>query len=185
MDCKTTSSNKSKAALTLVEMLVAIGVGSIVFTVLGSLALYSARSFSSMVNYSDLNKENRQALDEISQVIRQSRGLSKRTDDATYISFFTSGTNKVSYTYDKNAKTVTERKPGENPKTILKNCIVWTNEIFQKTPPQGSTNFTRTPDFNLCKMVEFRWTCDSGTSSSGTNSQNVHSMKVVIRKKPD
>lgn len=184
MVCKTTSSNKFKAAVTLVEMMVGIGVGSIVFAALAALTLYSARSFSSMVNYSDLNKENRMALDGMSKEIRQSRGLIKSTP--TFLSFKIDG-GELSYTYNKTNQTLieTETKLGViKVSPILKNCISWTNVIFQQTPPQlGGTNFTITTDAALCKMVRLSWVCNTGASSSATNSQSVQSMSVVIRKK--
>lgn len=188
MDCNATSSisNKSKAALTLVEMMVAIGVGSIVFAALGSLTLYSAKSFSSMVNYTDLNKESRMALDRMSKDIRQSKGLASR--NGTNLTFFVtnpSGTNiaKLSYSYDPLRQTLIEKGPN-GVKTNLVHCTFWTNEIFQRTPQPGMT-FTNTTDVSECKMVEVRWSCNSGSSIAATNSQSVQSMKVVIRKKPD
>jgi hypothetical protein len=167
-------------------MMVAIGIGSIVFAALGSLSLYSARSFSSMANYTDLNKESRHALDQMSREIRQSRGVLSRS--ATNISFYIDGgiagaTGTLSYAFDSTRKIVTEQKLGGNPIPVLENCRSWTNEIFSRSPQFGSLDFPATSDVSLCKIVRLSWVCESG--GSRTNSQSAQSMMVVIRKKPD
>lgn len=179
MDCRITSSH-SRRALSLIEMMVAIGIGSIVFAALGSLSLYSARSFSSMANYTDLNKENRHALDQMSREIRQSRGVLSRS--ATNISFYIDG-GFLNYAFDSTRKIVTEQKLGGNPVPVLENCKSWTNEIFSRSPQYGSLDFPATSDVSLCKIVRLSWVCESGASR--TNSQSAQSMMVVIRKKPD
>ena len=179
MDCRITSSH-SRRALSLIEMMVAIGIGSIVFAALGSLSLYSARSFSSLANYTDLNRESRHALDQMSKEIRQSRGVLARS--TTNIKFYIDG-GTLNYAFDKTRKIVTEQKLGGNPVPVLENCISWTNEIFARSPQFGSLDFPATSEASLCKIVRFRWVCENGASR--TNSQSAQSMMVVIRKKPD
>lgn len=168
--------------MTLVEIMVATGLGSLVLLVLGSLTLYSARSFNAMVNYTDLNRESRNALDSISREIRQSRGLLERTPTSLV---FKLNSGKLSYTYDPEKKTLVQASDlGTN--TILKNCTSWSNLIFQRTPPEeGSDEFTETSDPASCKMVQISWVCSTAGSQLATNSESVQSMKVVIRKKPD
>lgn len=182
MDCRITSSG-SKSGLTLVEMMVAIGIGSIVFAALGSLTIYSARSFSAMANYTDLNKENRHALDRMSMEIRQSRGVASRSP--TNISFNVDGGGSLVYSYDKTTRTVTEELSGQAPTIVIDNCDFWTNEIFLRTPQSGSLQFDTTENVSLGKVVRFSWRCATEGSNGNTNSASAQSMLVVIRKKPD
>lgn len=166
--------------MTLVEVMVATALGSLVMLVLASLTLFSARSFSSMVNYTDLNKDSRIALDRMSKEIRQSRGLVKRTP--TSLTFKLDGGQEVSYVYDAQSKKITENK-GTASKTVLKNCTFWTHTIYRQNPPNdGSFNFIPTTDPTYCKMVQISWKCVSDTMQRQTNSANLQSMKVVIRK---
>jgi hypothetical protein len=167
--------------MTLVEIMVATGLGSLVTLVLCSLTLYSARNFSSMVNYTDLNKDSRKVLDLVSKEIRQSRGLLERTPTSLT---FKLNDGQLSYTYEPETLTLTENKKG-NIKVVLDNCVFWTNEIFQRIPKEGNFDFTPTEDPKVCKMVQIRWTCTLGESTGRTNSDSIESMKVVIRKKPD
>lgn len=167
--------------MTLVEMMVATGLSSILLLVLCSLTLYSARSFNSMVNYTDLNRDSRRALDRMSKEIRQSRGLIKYTPTSLV---FKLDSGEVCYEYDPINKKITENK-GDGPKDVLKNCISWTNQIFQRNPKEGNFDFYPTTIAADCKMVQITWVCASAAAMGQSNTVDVQSMKVVIRKKPD
>ena len=67
---KPRASHKSRIArparaFTLVEMMVAMALGSVVMTAVVSLSVYSARTFASLGNYTDLDLHSRNALDVI------------------------------------------------------------------------------------------------------------------------
>ena len=57
--------------MTLVEMLVAVGLGSMLVATAGSLWLFGSRSFVAMGNYASLDTKSRNALDLMSRDIRQ------------------------------------------------------------------------------------------------------------------
>ena len=48
-------------AMTLVEIMVAVAIGSLVLAVVGTLSMYSGRNFASMGNYVDLDIASRKA----------------------------------------------------------------------------------------------------------------------------
>src|SRR6187402_2959804 len=78
MDCRITSSNKKRyslAAVTLVELMIAIFIGSLVFIVLATVAVYTSRSFAALGNYMELDKRSRNTLDRMTQIIRESDGI--------------------------------------------------------------------------------------------------------------
>src|SRR5256885_10873198 len=66
MDCTITSTpNKARCqAMTLVELMVATGVGSVVLAAVMALSLFSARSFAALGNYVDLDIKSRTARSE-------------------------------------------------------------------------------------------------------------------------
>src|SRR5438094_9184677 len=123
MDCTITSTpNKARCqAMTLVELMVATGVGSIVLAAVMALSLFSARSFAALGNYVDLDIKSRQALDLMSQEIRQVDALtSYATNRLEFSATETNGTAyTLRYTYDPTvpttnnptAQTLTQTQP--------------------------------------------------------------------------
>ena len=167
--------------MTLPEMMMAVGIGSIVFLALASLTLYSARSFSSMVNYSELNQTSRTSLDYMTLEIRQSRGLISRTPTNLVFKLDSAGSNLLSYTWNKPNKTLTQVKTNATT-VLLTNCTFWTNEIFQRNTMSNDFDLVSTTNVNLTKLIQLNWTCAERRVNT-TNSESVQSMKIVIRKK--
>src|SRR5258707_14680982 len=60
---------------TMVEMMVAIGAGSLLLTAVAQITVFTARSFVAMGNYADLDRASRNALDVISREIRQAKSV--------------------------------------------------------------------------------------------------------------
>src|SRR5437867_12734336 len=99
MDCTITSSTGAtsqarRRGMTLVELMVASAVGSIVLAALMALTFFSARSFAAVTNYVDLDARSRNALDQMSQEIRQAESVT--TCNTTNLVH--TGTNVVSGT---------------------------------------------------------------------------------------
>ena len=89
--------------MTLVELMVATGVGSIVLAAVMALSLFSARSFAALGNYVDLDIKSRTALDQMSSDIRQADKLTAAS--STSLTFQTtdpntSNTVSLVYTYN-------------------------------------------------------------------------------------
>ena len=64
---------RARRAWTLVEMMVAVGVFSLVGLALMGTYIFSVKSMASMYNYSLLDQYNRQAMDQLTREIRQSK----------------------------------------------------------------------------------------------------------------
>lgn len=167
--------------MTLPEMMVAMAIGSIVALVLAALTLYSARSFSAMANYTELNEDSRMALDYMSKEIRQTRGLQSRSATSLVFNMGIGGTNLLSYTWDKTNKTLTQVKAGV-PKVLLYHCAFWTNSIYQRNLTSNSLALIETSAPNETKLIQLQWICTRDRVNA-TNSESVQSMKIVIRKK--
>src|SRR6266540_7108234 len=116
MDCTITSTRWIKTrsrGMTLVEVMVATGVGSIVLVAVMALSLFSARTFAALTNYVQLDIKSRTALDTIATDIRQADALTAAT--STSLTFRTMDpdtgvTNTLAYNYDSSRTTLTDRK---------------------------------------------------------------------------
>lgn len=183
-----TRNRASRAALTLVEMLMAMGIGSIVLLVLGSVTLYSARSFSSMANYSEINQMSRRALDEMTRDIRQSRGVvsfnnSSNSNELVFKKDF-AGSNTFSLIHDKESGVLKHVSAGEE-RILSEDCTHFKATLFQRSPIANTFDFVQTTDPAKCKLVQLDYSFAKRTGASITNSETVESMKIVIRKRPD
>jgi type II secretory pathway component PulJ len=63
------------AGFTFMEMMIATTIGLMAMSALGTLSLYTARSFLAMSNYSELSQQSRNALDLMTGEIRQANRL--------------------------------------------------------------------------------------------------------------
>jgi len=173
--------------MTLMEMMVAIGCGSLVFVVLGAVSLYSARSFSSMVEYSDLNKSSRMALDKMSKDIRQSRGVKSfvqsTNGNSTLVFKVTTNGSTFSLIYDKSSKTLTQLWPGVKTND-LNDCTSFSFDLFSRSPSTNAYKFVKTTNAAECKIVQLNWKCERKATPNTIDSDSVQSMQITIRKRP-
>src|SRR5688572_19765235 len=113
MDCKTTSFKKRRLAsgATLIELMIAMFVGSLVLTGVVMLVAYTTRSFAALGNYMELDKKSRNTLDRMTQVIRESDGVLSWSNHELVLSY---QTQPLSFTYKPRDKklvmTETDRK---------------------------------------------------------------------------
>src|SRR5437763_9039902 len=66
-----TSKKFRRRGMTLVELMFATGLGTLVLAAVMTLTVFSARSFAAVTNYIDLEVRSRGTLDRMSQEIRQ------------------------------------------------------------------------------------------------------------------
>ncbi len=185
MDFKTTfTSQASRRAacrgVTLIEFAVASCLASIVLLVLGSLSYYSARTFASIANYTDLDNKSRGALDIMTKDIRQCERLTSAT--ATKLVFDYGGGVTLSYTYDSYNKTLT-RTLNTSSKILLTGCDFLQFAIFKRNPLDGTYDqYPTTVEAANCKLVQLNWVCSRQLFGARANTESVQSAKIVIRR---
>ena len=189
-----TAARRLVAGMSLVEVMVAMSLGSMVLASVASLSLYGARSSAAMVNYTDLDSKSRYALDVISRELREATALVAMTNGTTKsLSFATVGqTGRVKLTWDPTPRTVVLERPGEAPLTALTECDRFDFSLYQRTPRITATNVMFYPatnsvgalDMNLCKLISLSWKCSRSILAQKVNTESVQAAQIVLRNKP-
>ena len=172
---------RRKAGFTLVELLVALGIGSLVLLGLAALMFYTGRSFAALANYVELDAYSRNALDTMSREIRQTRRLSDGT--ATRLQFEDFDGLPLVYEYNATARTLNRSKNGvTDPEPLLKECNFLQFSMYQRNPVNGKYDQYPTASASQCKLVQLRWICSRDLIQARRNTESVQSAKIVIRK---
>jgi prepilin-type N-terminal cleavage/methylation domain-containing protein len=169
----------SQAGMTLVELMVAVGVASIVFAAVGSLSMYTSRSFVAMGNYSDLDRLSRNALDRMSRDIRQSKQLTTYTP--TKLSFLQQDGTTVTFDYNAGGGTLTRKQGGTNT-TLLTGCDYLAFQIFQRNPTNGFAFYhVSATNYSTAKLIDVNWRCSRKILGNKINTESVQTAKIVLR----
>jgi prepilin-type N-terminal cleavage/methylation domain-containing protein len=177
---KTTFTKTPCAAFTLVEVLVALGLGSVVLAAVLSFLFFSTRSLAAMTNYLDLQQKTQMALDQMSREIRQVNRLTVFSSNSMTFQDYDGGT--LQYTWNPTAKTVTRVK-GSVTKTFLTGCDSLQFYTFQRTPSNATFLPFSTSSVTDTKLIELKWNCSRTILGTKADTETMQSAKVVIRRK--
>ncbi|HUS36965.1 MAG TPA: hypothetical protein VM680_16590, partial [Verrucomicrobiae bacterium] len=151
-----------------------------VMAVMAQLSSYTARSLAALANYTDLDRMSRNALDQMSAQIRQTRRLTEGTTNRLVFEDADGGT--LEYFYNPSAKTLRRSKNGGGSKLLLSNCQQLTFSMYQRNPVAGSYDVYPTATAANCKLIQLKWTCSRDLIKAAANTESVQSSKIVIRK---
>ena len=176
------------------EVLVATGLGMLVFAAIMSLTLFGTRSTMAIANYSDLDSKSRYALDVIGRELRQATTVTglqtTSTNTVLTLTNATAATVDV-LTYDTNKRTITLARTGQPNLVALTECDRFDVNLFQRTPLVTATNITFYPATNtsgvltlsLCKLVSLDWKCSRQILAQKVNTESVQAAEFVLRNK--
>ncbi|MEN9574048.1 MAG: hypothetical protein RL514_1903 [Verrucomicrobiota bacterium] len=166
--------------MTLVEVLVATAIGTIILAAAGSLMVYNARSLAALSNYADLDQYSRRAVDKLSQDIRQATNVVSFT--ATELRLGTSrGRSNIVYTYGPTAKTLTRRE-GSNTEILLRECDALTFTVFGRNNVSNTWDQFVVTNAAGAKLIKLNWTCSRTILGAAVNTESVQTAKIVLRK---
>ena len=169
-------------AFTLVEMLIAVSIGSLLMAAVGSFALFTARSFVALGNYSDLNNRSRDALDRMSREIRQMRSMTSFATNE--VAFQDLNNNSIVYRWTpptgKNPGTLVRIYNNGPKQVLLEQCDFLQFGISQRNPSNNFV-FDGTQNANMAKLVDVSWRCSRQILQAKVNTESVQTAKTVIR----
>lgn len=168
-----------RSGFTLVELLVAVGIGGFVMTAVAGLMLYTARVFAATENYYDLDTQSRQALDRMSYMLRRCTGINSYS--STEIKLTLDG-RPLEYVYDPREQ-VLKQVYDNTTTTLLTNCLTLRFDVYQRTTMSGSFDqFSADPTLNDPKLIQVNWLCTKDIyMGDKMTSQSIQSAKIVVR----
>ena len=182
---------KATRGWTLVEMMMAVGIFSLSILVLMGLYVFSVKSMASMYSYALLDSNNRQAMDQLTREIRQSKSvLSFTTNSITILTSDASGGDgpRVTYLFSPSAKKMLRTSSDGSTTTLLNNCSLLSFQLFTRCPSNGVfgifpvavNNWS-----NTVKVLQLTWKTSIIQPSGIANSENIQTARIVLRKQQD
>jgi len=167
--------------MTLPEMLVSVGVGSVALMLAATVFTTSSISFTSIGNYVAMDQKSRSALDQMTRDIRRSLNLTSFATNQLVFAY--SGTTNLTYAYNPSAGQLTSYKTGDaSTNVLLTGCNYLQFSIFSNVPQPGGT-LTNAASVSQAKAISVNWRC-SRNFLSRTNSEYIQESIIVIRNKP-
>jgi Tfp pilus assembly protein PilW len=163
-----------------VELMVTTAAGMLALGSVGALSIYTARSFAAMSNYMELDKKSRNALDRMTQVVREADGVTEFDSHNVELSYHGM---PLSFTYSPTAKTLTMVDTNGAPRLLLQDCEYLKFEAFQRNSVGGTYDqYPASSDVNDTKLIQVSWICSRSVLGKILNTESVQSAKIVIRK---
>jgi len=177
---------KARRGWSLVEMMVGIGVFSVVGAALASVSLFSMRSLAAMSNYALLNRENRVAMDLMSREIRQASHVNNVTTNPPSISLLNAEGLTVIYTFNPRTRQLVRDASDGSHQVLLQNCDLLTFDLRQRNPSNGVWGIFPPAQGQwrqTTKAIELIWRTSMTVSpTTRITSENVQTARIVLRK---
>lgn len=172
----------SKLGMTLAEVMVAVGVGTMVMLLVVLIFMTSSRSFAAMGNYINMDRASRSALDQMTRDIRRANGLTSFTSNKIVFAWDVAGATNLTYTYDAATRTLTQSKTGQANKMLLTNCDSLTFSMWKNTPLSGGTLGTAST-VSEAKAIGVAWKCSGTILGKKLTTEDMQQAQIVIRNK--
>ena len=168
---------KALQGMTLVELMVAVAIGSLILGVIAVASMTSTLWFASLANYVDMNAKSRNALDQMTLQIRQAGALTEFSP--TRLKFAAQGQTNSFLVYDWDAATgsLMEWKTGDSTtNTLLTGCDQLAFSLY-------NSSFAPTTNVSQSKGLSVKWNC-SRTILGRTTTEDMQQALIVIRNNP-
>jgi len=169
---------KNARGMTLPELMVAIGVGSLVLMVVATVFATSTRSFATMGNYVEMDSNSRNAMDHITLAIRQAGALTEFSSSHLKFAATPGQTNSfLVYDWDSTSGSLTEWQTGGGTNTLLTGCDQLAFSLY-------NSSLASTTNLSQCKGLSVNWKCSRTILGKNTTSEDMQQALIVIRNKP-
>ena len=147
----------------------------VIMTVLALLIFYTSHSFAAMINYVDLDQYSRNALDHMTQEIRQAGGLVEFSPSHLKFGYHAQTNSFLVYDWDANSGQLTESNTADTTTNILlKGCDQLSFSLYNGT-------FAPTTNSAQAKGISVAWKCTRTILGNKCTSENMQQALIVIR----
>lgn len=173
---------RKQAGWTLLEMMFAVAIFSIASAAVMGAYIFSLRSFQALSNYSQLDEQNREAVDQLTREIRSAKQVTAYTNGtSSYLHLVGRFNADITYTIN-NATRELIRTSNSVSQVMLDDCNLIQFGVGSRPFAQDGT-FTPTTNINQIKVVYLSWKTGRSLPSGVTNSENIQTAQVVLRNK--
>lgn len=174
---------KRIAAYSLIEMMFAATIFTVVGGAVGTAYMFSLRSFQALSNYSKLDEENREAVDRISRELREATTIQTPPDgyQKSQLVFLDCNGKRITYSFNRYSQTLT-RTSNSVVTVLLTNCSLINFNLGTRAVANNYMYYTNS-DPNHAKIVDLTWkTSKTVGGRTFINSENIQTARIVIRK---
>jgi prepilin-type N-terminal cleavage/methylation domain-containing protein len=166
-----------RAGMTLIELLMATGIGAVVATGALSLTAFGARSMVAMGNYTELDRHSQNALDTLTRDIRQANGLDTFADHQIRLRY--PDGSSCTYTYNAEQRTLSRNLNGQS-KVLLEQCDSLQFSVSQRNHTNEFA-FAPATTLNTVKLIDVTWKCSREIRGEKLNTESIQTAKIVLR----
>jgi len=163
--------------MTIMELMVAIAVGSLILMVVAMVFANGIRSFAMMGSYVSMDRDSRNALDRMSREIRRAGSLASFAPDCLVFTKYGMPSFKLVYQWDGDLHQLTEWKTG-NTKTniLLTDCDEF---AFAMQKASG----VATTDVSQGKGITVTWKCSRTILGKELATEQMQQALIIVRNK--
>ena len=165
-------------AFTLVEVMVATGLATMMAAALVFISMFTSRSFVALNNYTDMELGSQLALDKMSKLIRQGRQVTACSTNS--LSLVDSSGNPMQFNYDPVAKTLTVAASGQT-NLYLTTCDSLQFWIYQHTPISNTFDCYAPAYVTNARLVQLTWSRSRPIVGTSQSTETVESAEVALR----
>ena len=169
---------KAARGMTVPEMVISVGVGSLILMVMAVVFTSSARSFAALGHYVSMDRNSRNAMDRMTREIRRAGDLIEFS--STHLKFVGYGQTNSFLVYDWNANSrqLTEWKTGQaTTNVLLSECD---NLAFN----MSRVSLVPTTIISEGKAIKVNWKCSRTILGKKLTSEDMGQALIIIRNKP-
>jgi Tfp pilus assembly protein PilW len=156
-------------------MLVGLVAGAVV-----AISVSSGRSFAEIMNYIDLDRENRVVVDKLTRDVRQMAFLSKIETNA--LTFVDLNGSAVRYEYSPATRLLVRTSNGQQT-TMLTECDSLSFGAYKRVPMTNSFVLNPVTEATNCKVVSVTWSCSRSMLGIRRHKEAAQTARIVLRNK--
>jgi prepilin-type N-terminal cleavage/methylation domain-containing protein len=170
--------SRGTRAMTLVEMLVAVAVGSLILMVVAMVFMNGTRAFAAASNYINMDSDSRNTLDHLSQEIRQAGNLVAFSPTQLKFGYRAQTNSFLVFNWDATSGQLTEWNTANTTTNILlKGCDQLSFALY-------NSSFAPTTNAAQGKGISVSWACSRTILGRKSTTENMQEALIVIRNKP-